>query len=96
LTVWLASLPSGSRIGMEATGCYHELLADLAHRSGHTVFVLNPKDTRHYAQAVGLRAKTDRVDALLIARLIFTPISRPLANSGNSGDCCDAAPSWSN
>jgi len=70
LTAWLASLPSGSRIGMEATGCYHELLADLAYRSGHTVFVLNPKDTRHYAQAVGLRAKTDRVDALLIARLI--------------------------
>jgi transposase len=70
LTAWLASLPSGSRIGMEATGCYHELLADLAHQRGHTVFVLNPKDTRHYAQAVGLRAKTDRVDALLIARLI--------------------------
>ena len=70
LTVWLASLPSGSRIGVEATGCYHELLADLAHQSGHTVFVLNPKDTHHYAQAVGLRAKTDRVDALLIARLI--------------------------
>jgi transposase len=70
LTAWLATLPGGSRIGMEATGCYHELLADLAHQRGHTVFVLNPKDTRHYAQAVGLRAKTDRVDALLIARLI--------------------------
>jgi transposase len=70
LVAWLASLPSGSRIGMEATGCYHELLADLAHQSGHTVFVLNPKDTRHYAQAVGLRAKTDRVDAVLIARLV--------------------------
>jgi transposase len=61
LMAWLASLPSRSRIGMEATGCYHELLADLAHEHGHTVFVLNPKDTRHYAQAVGLRAKTDRV-----------------------------------
>jgi transposase len=70
LTAWLASLPGPSRIGMEATGCYHELLADLAYQRGHTVFVLNPKDTRHYAQAVGLRAKTDRVDALLIARLI--------------------------
>lgn len=27
------------------------------------VFVLNPKDARHYAKAVGLRGKTDRVDA---------------------------------
>jgi transposase len=76
LMAWLASLPSRSRIGMEATGCYHELLADLAHEHGHTVFVLNPKDTRHYAQAVGLRAKTDRVDALLIARLIAHEYTR--------------------
>jgi transposase len=76
LKAWLASLPSRSRIGMEATGCYHELLADLAHEHGHTVFVLNPKDTRHYAQAVGLRAKTDRVDALLIARLIAHEYTR--------------------
>lgn len=76
LMAWLASLPSRSRIGMEATGCYHELLADLAHEHGYTVFVLNPKDTRHYAQAVGLRAKTDRVDALLIARLIAHEYTR--------------------
>jgi len=34
------------------------------------VFVLNPKDVRHYAKAVGLRGKTDRVDADLIARMI--------------------------
>jgi transposase len=101
LTAWLETLPKGSRIGMEATGCYHELLADLAHRNGHTVFVLNPKDTRHYALVVGLRAKTDRVDALLIARLVaheharLRPIFRPLASSGNWDGCCGAAASWS-
>lgn len=70
LLAWLKSLPAGSRIGLESTGCYHELLADLAHAQGFTVFVLNPKDTRHYAKAMGSRAKTDRVDAELIARLI--------------------------
>ena len=70
LLAWLKSLPVGSRIGLESTGCYHELLADLAHAQGFTVFVLNPKDTRHYAKAMGGRAKTDRVDAELIARLI--------------------------
>lgn len=70
LLAWLKSLPAGSRIGLESTGCYHELLADLAHAQGFTVFVLNPKDTRHYAKAMGGRAKTDRVDAELIARLI--------------------------
>jgi transposase len=67
---WLRALPAASRIGLEATGRYHELLADLAHGLGFAVFVLNPKDTRHYARAVGMRAKTDRVDAALIARLL--------------------------
>ena len=70
LRAWLKSLPQGSRIGLESTGAYHELLADLAQAQGFTVFLLNPLDTRHYAKAMGTRAKTDRVDAELIARLI--------------------------
>ncbi len=67
---FLKSLPAGSRIGLESTGSYHELFADAAHQLGFLVFLLNPKDTRHYAKAVGLRGKTDRVDAELIARMI--------------------------
>jgi transposase len=67
---FLKGLPAGSRIGVESTGTYHELFADAAHQLGFLVFVLNPKDTRHYAKAVGLRGKTDRVDAELIARMI--------------------------
>ena len=65
LLVWLKSLPAGSRIGLESTSSYHELLADLAHAQGYTVFLLNPLDTKHYARAMGNRAKTDRVDAEL-------------------------------
>src|SRR6202795_2041162 len=67
---FLKSLPAGSRIGVESTGSYHELFAGLAHQLGFRVFLLNPKDTRHYAKAVGQRGKTDRVDAELIARMI--------------------------
>jgi hypothetical protein len=67
---FLKSLPAGSRIGVESTGTYHELFAEVAHQLGFLVFLLNPKDTRHYAKAVGLRGKTDRVDAELIARMI--------------------------
>jgi len=70
LHAWLNALPTGSAIGVEATGNYHELLANLAHRKGLRVYVLNPKDVRHYARGVGMRAKTDRVDACLIARYI--------------------------
>ena len=67
---FLKGLPAGSRIGVESTGSYHELFADSAHQLGFLVFLLNPKDTRYYAKAVGLRGKTDRVDAALIARMI--------------------------
>ena len=70
LLAFLKGLPAGSRIGVEATGSYHELFADAAHALGFRVFLLNPKDTRHYAKAVGLRGKTDRVDAELIARMV--------------------------
>jgi hypothetical protein len=67
---FLKGLPAGSRIGVESTGSYHELFAEAAHQLGFLVFLFNPKDTRHYAKAVGLRGKTDRVDAELIARMI--------------------------
>ncbi len=86
MLAWLKSLPAGSRIGLESTGCYHELLADLAHAQGYIVFLLNPLDTRHYARAMGNRAKTDRVDAELIARFIeqehsrLRPYTPPSAN----------------
>ena len=70
LLSWLRTLPAGSRIAMEATGDYYRTLADLAHGLGLVVYVLNPKDTRYYAKGLGRRAKTDRVDAELIARYV--------------------------
>ena len=70
LRAWLKTLLAGTRIAMESTNTYHELLAELAHQLGFTVYVLNPKDIRHYAHSVGLRGKTDRVDAQLIARFL--------------------------
>jgi transposase len=63
LKAFLRTLPAQSGIAMEATGSYHQCLADLAHQ-------LNPRDLYHYAKGVGLRAKTDRVDAVLIARFL--------------------------
>ena len=70
INAWLAKLPPGSRIAMEATGRYHQRLADLACARGMMVFILNPRDLRHYAHAVGSRGKTDRVDARLIVRYL--------------------------
>ncbi len=78
---WLAGIPSGSFVGMESTGMMHRLLAQLAHRHGMTVFVLNPRDIHHYARALGSRGKTDRNDAEVIARYVMAehPGLRPYA-----------------
>jgi len=70
LKAWLKGLPQGSRIALEATSTHHLLAADLAYAAGHTVYVVNPKDARHYRLATGGRAKTDRCDALLLARYL--------------------------
>lgn len=47
------------------------------------VLVLNPAQVRHYARAEGKRAKTDRIDAAVIARFLAAtkPEPRPLADA---------------
>jgi transposase len=69
---WLKQLPAGSRIAMEATGGYHQLLADLAYAHGMTVYVLKACDVWHYARGVGVRGKTARVDARVIVRYLVS------------------------
>lgn len=67
---FVRDLPAGSSVGMEATGQLHERLADTLFEHGHTVFVINPRWVRHYGKSLGLRGKTDRGDAALIARFV--------------------------
>jgi transposase len=68
IAAWLAELPVGSIVAMEATGAHHRLLAQLAHAAGMRVYVLNARDVYYYAKALSGRAKTDRLDAAVIAR----------------------------
>lgn len=67
---WLKQLPAGCYIGVESTGSYHQTLTRLAIAAGHTVYLLNTRDLSHYARALGRRAKTDQLDAQLIARYL--------------------------
>lgn len=67
---WLQSVPAGALLALESTGRYHLLMTRLAHAHGVRVFVLNPRDVKHYARGVGQRGKTDRLDAQLLARYI--------------------------
>jgi transposase len=67
---WLLTLPRGSHLAMESTGRYHRLLAELALAAGMVVYVLNPRDVRAYANGLGQRGKTDRLDAQVLARYV--------------------------
>ena len=67
-------------IGVEATGGYESIVAAGLAAAGLPVVVLNPAQVRHYAQALGKRAKTDPIDAAVIARFVEAakPEPRPL------------------
>lgn len=67
---WLGQMPKGSIVAMESTGKYHQLLARLAHAAGMRVYVLNARRLYFYARGLEVRAKTDRVDAGVIARYV--------------------------
>ncbi len=56
------------RVILEATGGYEQGLADALAAADLPVVVVNPLRVRKYAQATGQLAKTDRLDALLLAR----------------------------
>ena len=59
-----------TRVGLEASGGYQfEIAADLQ-SAGFEVAVLQPAQVRAFAKAINQRAKTDRIDAALIARCV--------------------------
>ena len=60
------------RIGLivlEATGGYERAVVCALHAAGLPVVVINPRQGRDFAKAMGYLAKTDRLDALVLARL---------------------------
>lgn len=56
------------RLVMEATGRYEFQLAEAAYHKQLPVCIVKPLAVRRYAGAIGLLAKTDKIDAALIAR----------------------------
>lgn len=67
-------------VGVEATGGYETVVAATLGAASLPVAVLNPAQVRHFANALGKRAKTDPIDAAVIARFVEAtrPAVRPL------------------
>jgi transposase len=78
LTRWLERHGASSvHASLEATGTYGDALAHYLYDAGHVISVLNPAVTHAYAASRLARAKTDRIDAALIAR--YTATEQPAA-----------------
>jgi transposase len=65
-------------VGLEATSRYWENLYYFLIGQGYRVLVLHPAQTHAFTQQRGLRAKTDRLDATTIARVLLSGEARPV------------------
>lgn len=59
---------SPALIAVEATGGFETIVAAAVAGAGFPLAVVNPAQVRHFAQAIGKRAKSDPIDAGVIAR----------------------------
>ena len=69
-------------IVMEATAGMEILAAALLAQTGSNVTVVNPRQVRYFARSKGILAKTDRIDACVLAQFAqaVRPPKRPIAD----------------
>jgi transposase len=70
---------SPTLIAVEATGGFETIVAAAIAGAALPLAVVNPAQVRHFAQAVGKRAKTDPLDAEMIARFAEAVKPQPRA-----------------
>lgn len=75
----LLDKPEATLVAMEATGHYWQNLFAFLVSEGYAIALLNPLRTRRFAEEDLVRAKTDAIDALAIAR--FAAQKRPPATT---------------
>ena len=73
-------------VALEATGGFETVVAATLASAGLPVAVINPAQVRAFGTALGQRAKTDPIDARLIARFAATtrPEPRPLPDEATA------------
>lgn len=70
IKAFLKVISTPCSIAIESTNTYHELMVELAIAANHTVFVVDAYRLSRYRDAVGVRAKTDENDAILLHRYL--------------------------
>ena len=67
LIVWIGS--GVDRIAYEPTGPFHRDFEDSLLKDGLALYAINPFQVRSFARSLGRRAKTDAVDARMLATM---------------------------
>lgn len=67
LMAWMGQ--DTQRVIFEPTGPYHRHLEMALATAGHAIIKVNPRQARRFAEATGKLAKTDRLDARVLARM---------------------------
>ncbi|MCA1598036.1 MAG: IS110 family transposase [Chloroflexi bacterium] len=73
----LGCAPHEMIVGLEATGRYWENVYYFLQQRGYRLVLLHPAQTHQFAERRGLRAKTDKIDAVTIARALLSDDVRP-------------------
>lgn len=68
LVKWLLAIEP-KQVVLEATGRYDQAVLDALYAAGLPVVRMNPRQVRDFAKATGQLAKTDRLDAAVLARM---------------------------
>ncbi len=79
LVSWLGGF-TVDRIVFEPTGSYHHRLERSLGEAGLPLVKVNPRQARRFAEVIGRQAKTDAVDAAMLARFgaLIQPPARPM------------------
>ncbi|MEO6210072.1 MAG: IS110 family transposase [Gemmatimonadaceae bacterium] len=82
LVAQLATL-SLKGIVLEPTARYHQAVTGALAHAGLPVVVVNPRQVRDFARSIGQLAKTDRLDAAVLARYAarIQPVARPFPDA---------------
>jgi transposase len=82
LIAWLEGFAI-ARIAFEPTGAYHHALERRLAAAGLPLVKVDPRRARRFAEAIGRHAKTDAIDAAMLARFaaLLEPPVRPVVSA---------------
>jgi transposase len=84
LQQWARTIPKHARVVLEATGGLERVVTTVLRAHGLAVCVVNPRQVRDFAKATGQLAKTDRLDARVLAH--FGPALMPRVTLARASD----------